>query len=183
MNRIDPERLHLLLAYNPETGALSWKSRAADTFTATTEGRAKRAAAIWESTKAGKPAGTIGKSGRVMVFVDRKPLIAARLIWAMMKGEWPTGVIDHINGDPSDDRIINLRDVSLTINNRNQRMSSRNTSGYSGVCLHRRSGLWQARITLNNKPKTLGYFKTKEEAAQAREVANRENAFSARHGK
>jgi len=47
--------------------------------------------------------------------------LAHRLAWLYMAGAWPSGVIDHMNGDPSDNRWSNLRDVTQAENNANRR--------------------------------------------------------------
>lgn len=40
-------------------------------------------------------------------------------------------------------------------------------SKYKGVCWHPRCQRWQAKIGLNRKQHSLGYFRTEEEAARA----------------
>lgn len=46
---------------------------------------------------------------------------AHRIAFAIMKGHWPKGEIDHINGNRSDNRWINLRDVSQSENGINRK--------------------------------------------------------------
>ena len=75
--------------------------------------------------------------------------------------------VDHINGDGLDNRLANLRIVSREQNQRNSKRRSDNTSGFKGVSLHGKSGKWQARIRIDGKQKSLGIFRTKEEAHKA----------------
>jgi hypothetical protein len=86
-------------------------------------------------------------------------------------GENPT-VIDHINGNTSDNRLANLRNVDQAANLQNQtRMKRSNTSGFTGVS--RKRNKWQAALSLNNKPFRLGVYATKEEAYAAYVEAKR----------
>lgn len=74
---------------------------------------------------------------------------------------------DHRNGNRLDNRRANLRPATLIQNHANAPMRRTNTSGYKGVRLHKFSGLWHARITLNYREISLGYFKTPEAADAA----------------
>ena len=75
----------------------------------------------------------VGGYKRMRLHVDGKNYVMARLIWLMMTGEWPKGEIDHIDGNPLNNRWDNLRDVSKTENLRNCKTSKNNTSGINGV--------------------------------------------------
>lgn len=82
----------------------------------------------------------------------------------------PEGLqIDHINGNRSDNRRCNLRCVPPSMNslNQNNRLRKNNTHGFRGVALHKPSGLWQARLSINKRRYNLGYFKTAKEASTA----------------
>lgn len=74
---------------------------------------------------------------------------------------------DHENGNGLDNRRANLRRASPEQNNQNQRLSSRNSSGYKGVSLFRRDGSYRASITAKGKRKHLGYYSDPEAAARA----------------
>ena len=80
-------------------------------------------------------------------------------------------VVDHINHDPLDNRKENLRICTQQQNCMNRSKTSKNTSGTVGVCWHKSSSKWIARIKINGKYKALGSFNTKEEAIQARKNA------------
>lgn len=79
-------------------------------------------------------------------------------------------MVDHINGEPYDNRIENLRVVSRTQNAWNARMNSNNTSGYRGVSFDCERGTWNAYITSNGKKRKIGRYRTREEASQAYET-------------
>jgi len=79
--------------------------------------------------------------------------------------------VDHINGLTLDNRRLNLRVVTRSQNSMNKQKQLNSTSKYKGVCWHSRDRRWQARITLDNKTRSLGYFSTEEEAAQAYNLA------------
>ena len=83
--------------------------------------------------------------------------------------------IDHQDGNGLNNRRHNLRVASQSQNMMNRRISkSNNTSGFKGIYLHKHSGLWHARIHLNYKSKSLGYYHEPEEAARAYDAAARE---------
>lgn len=82
-------------------------------------------------------------------------------------------VIDHINGNNSDNRRSNLRICTPAENARNTRRYNRNTSGYKGVSLVKgiKEETWKSEITLDNKRIYLGVFKNKLDAAKAYDEA------------
>lgn len=86
-----------------------------------------------------------------------------RLIMDAKPGE----IVDHINGNPLDNRRCNLRITTSLVNNQNARKRKDGvTSKYKGVSLGR-WGKWIAQIQVNGKNKSLGNFKTEDEAARA----------------
>jgi hypothetical protein len=83
-------------------------------------------------------------------------------------GEWPPLQLDHVNGNPVDNRFANLRLASASQNSANARRPVTNTSGFKGVHLNPTSTQkWRAKITVNKVQVYLGYFDTKEEAGAA----------------
>lgn len=74
--------------------------------------------------------------------------------------------VDHINGDPLDNRKENLRIVTHSQNMMNSKISKNNTSGYKGVSFNIARNKWQVHIMDNKKEKCVGYFNNKIEAAK-----------------
>lgn len=119
---------------------------------------------------AGKRAGTLDTKRRWRISVDGQVFEAHRLVWIWHNGEIPVGhVVDHINGDPSDNRIENLRTATTSQNNANRNCKKNNaTSQYFGV--YKKDGTqWVAQAKKDGEVQYIGCFKTELEAAQARD--------------
>ncbi len=155
---ITAERLRELLHYNPDTGIFTWK--------ANRQGG---------GATPGKKAGYVTTTGYVQIGVDRVGYLAHRLAWLYMTGAFPALHIDHINGSRTDNRWLNIRNVNFVTNAQNIRkaMNSNKSSGMLGVSLYKRTGRWQAQISVGGTPKPLGYFNTPEEAYSAYLAAKR----------
>jgi hypothetical protein len=152
---ITAEYARELIVYNPDTGAMIWR-------------RSKGAA------KAGSPAGGPHRSkGYGTVMIDGQRIATHRLAWLIAFGRWPNGEIDHINGKPDDNRLSNLRDVSVQANRQNIRAATaRKVSGLLGA--HRTAaGRYAAAICVSRKQIHLGMFDTAEEAHAAYVSAKR----------
>jgi len=178
------ELLHKLLRYEPETGKLYWCERTPDMFKGCKQS-VKQTCNIWNSRFSGKEAFTCVdshgyKSGRINSQLFR----AHRVAWALHFGEWPSDQIDHINGVRGDNKIENLRIVTHQDNHRNQKRSSNNTSGVTGVHWNTRKGKWASRIWVGGKNgKHLGYFDSFDEAVQTRKDAEAKYGFHTNHGR
>lgn len=79
--------------------------------------------------------------------------------------------IDHINGNPRDNRLINLRVVTRTQNMRNTRINKNNTSGVKGVSWYTSRNKWCAAIEIGRRKIHLGLFESIDDAIKAREDA------------
>ena len=171
-----------LLTYNPDTGKLFWKERPLKYFKNQNPNYAKR----WNNRWVGKEALTSinrrksGQIARLRGGFFGKKYCTHRIVWLIYYGEWPKNEIDHINQDPTDNRIENLRDVTHAENHKNKTLQKNNTTGYLGVSKHH--GKYRAEICSNNIKKYLGYYDTAEEAAAARAVANINYNFHPNHG-
>jgi hypothetical protein len=177
----DAEFLRECLEYSPETGVLTWRERPTSHFRNDTDGINKRAMAVWNSRYAGTVAFGCKMPG-YGYFTGRlggKNYLAHRLIWKLYYGVDPNR-IDHINGDPSDNRLNNLRSVTSTLNNRNRSPRKDSATGIVGVYLVRKTGNFQSTIRVNGRPRYLGTFSKIEEAASAREVAERRYGYISR---
>lgn len=90
------------------------------------------------------------------------------LIWLIVHGRYPACIIDHINGVTSDDRLLNLREASISENAANSRRHiDRINNLPKGVYACPGNKPFMAAICINRKKKTLGYFDTPQEAADA----------------
>ena len=88
----------------------------------------------------------------------------------------PDGVwVDHINGDPLDNRKVNLRLCDRVGNSRNSSSKKGSSSSFKGVCWHKASRKWQAGIKVNRKSIHLGLFATEQQAAAAYDASAKEH--------
>lgn len=152
------DRLHELLHYNPGTGDFIWN---------VSRGKAK----------ADMIAGTTRPNGYLQIRIDGANYLGHRLAWFYMMGEWPPYEIDHINGNPLDNRWENLRLATREQNARNcgRKMSK---TGVRGVYLEPRTGKFYVQLRNGRGNRTcLGTFDHLYEAKEARE-----NAAAVHHG-
>lgn len=119
---------------------------------------------------AGQIAGWRTSSGHMAVRVGGQSYKAHRVIWKMMTGEEPPE-IDHRDMDGANNRWQNLRAADRASNMANRRALRNNTSGFKGVCFHRRQKAWCASICVNGKQIYLGGFATPEAASAAYNAA------------
>lgn len=144
---ITQERLKQLLMYEPDTGVFTWR-------------------VDHRKYQAGHVAGRDNGTGYLVVWISPRLYQAHRLAWLYMNGSWPTASIDHINGKKSDNRILNLRDVSHAQNMSNlKRARVDNKLGVMGV--HQVRNKFVAQIQTNGVTKRIGRFNTPEEAHAA----------------
>ena len=145
-----------MLTYDGRTGVFRWAVDAG------------------KKVKVGQQAGSVDPSGYLRIGVKGSYVYAHILAFFIQGVAISEGlVVDHRNGKRSDVRWRNLRLVSRTANNQNERKARRNNStGYLGVSKHRNG--FRARITVNSAEHTLGVFKTPVEAYQAYVTAKRQ---------
>ena len=107
--------------------------------------------------KNGKQAGTITKSGRKQIGYKGKTYLAHRVIFLMHHGYLPSE-IDHIDGNPLNNRIENLRSATRYTNNMNVGVNKRNSSGVKGVMWNPRDKKWTVRFNVFGKIKSFGQY-------------------------
>ena len=156
MPNLSYDRLREILDYDPNTGIFTWKIR------------------MSKCVCIGDIAGCIEKRiGYTTIGVDKSVYRAHRLAWFYMTGKWPIKFIDHINGQKSDNRFANLREVFEDGNSQNVRKpNKRNKSGFMGFIKFQNK--WRASVTINGKTRRIGDYNTPEEAHEAYLKAKRE---------
>lgn len=152
----DPRYVASILRYEPDTGMFFWTVR-----------RSQR-------VKAGDRAGSKLKNGYWVIEIDDQKWGAAILAFVLMKGVWPKEEMDHEDTDPSNNKWGNLREAT-----RAQNCANRSTYGKEGFRGVSRPGKaspkkpYCAKIFVNGRLRSLGYFATPEEAEQAHLAAHK----------
>lgn len=123
--------------------------------------------------KAGDKAGTIRKDGRNLIRIKGHQIYGYRVIWFLSKGFLPIGQIDHIDRNPSNDSLVNLREVTNEVNSWNRGSNSNSKTGCKGIIKYGKK--FSAFIHIKGKTKYLGSFASLEEAILMREVAESEH--------
>jgi len=146
--RLTRARLRELLDYNKKTGEFRWRKRPGG------GARSDLSAGHVESDQ-----------GRRRIGIDGRVYSAHQLAWFYVTGRWGKPIIDHRDGDGTNNRLNNLRPATRSQNGANSRRPRHNTSGHKGVSPHRRK--WLATICTNGKKIHLGLFDTPQEAHEA----------------
>lgn len=146
------EQLKEVIKYDPNTGSFIWK----------VDGH-KRVK--------GKEAGSVDYLGYRRIGIDGEIYHAGPLAWFYMTGSWPKECIDHIDHDPSNNRLSNLREATFNENMYNTRTRKDNPTGVKGVGRSANGTKWIANISYDGTRHYLGTFKTLKEAAKARKAA------------
>lgn len=122
----------------------------------------------------GRVVGTKMKNGYLITRVNQKFYLLHRLAWLYVYGKWPN-VIDHIDGNPSNNSIKNLRNVTQSKNTQNITKAKRNKkySELIGAQWCKQAKKWKTSIVLNGHTKFLGFYKTPELASIAYKEASK----------
>jgi hypothetical protein len=140
------------LRYDPETGDWTWIEQ------------------INSRVEVGDAAGTISVHGyRIITFFGYK-YRSARLAFLYMTGRWPDKEVDHENRCKTDDRWVNLRDVTRSDNQINRDLQGNNTSGERGIHWDTNRNKWFAQVKRDNVTFSVGRYDTMEEAVSARDA-------------
>jgi len=147
MSDLTQDQLNEQLNYCPETGIFTWRYDAA------------------RNVKTGDVAGYKDRRGRIIIKIAGKNRYAHRLAWLCMTGKYPKNQIDHINRDQSDNKWLNLRDVTSRTNCENRSTNCR----FIGVYRHKMTGKWCVfSPTISGHKKYIGVYKTHLAACYAR---------------
>ncbi len=147
------ETLRSVYSYDPRSGLLRWKIVARKGFLVGSVTGYKT------YSRSGRPMAVATRFGDVRYLVHR-------LAWFLTYGRWPAEMIDHINGDPFDNRLENIREATHSQNARNRRSPGvRNTSGYLGVSKH--GSNWKWSISASDGVHTKSGYKTPADAYAA----------------
>lgn len=150
---MNQQKLKTLVRYEPTTGMFYW------------------AYSNPPYRKAGAVAGYVRSDGYARIEFNGRPYYSHRLAWMYVYGDDLPKLIDHINRNPSDNRISNLRAGSKSINSQNTTLRADNKSGKKGVHFSTKRKRWIAQIVSDGKHKYLGAYKCKEAAFDAYQAA------------
>lgn len=170
---LSQEELREMFDYHPATGRLYRKPLTAEHFPNTKDPRgAGWVANNYNSQFAGKEAFTSTDSrGYKTGKIHNVNYQAHRIVWKIVHGTDPF-LIDHINGDKSDNRAENLRECTNAENCRNSKRNPGTISQFRGVGRIKGSDRWSANISLGNGlKKNLGSYSTELDAAKAYDAA------------
>jgi len=179
--KVTQEYIRSLLDYDPETGDFTWKERPRDMFLGTSPENVNRVWRRWNNRYSGKTAGSVGRHGYWFLAINNVKQRAHRLAFLYYHGVTPK-YIDHIDHDPMNNRIVNLRGVTHRENLMNQKMRKNNTSGVMGVYFRNDISKWAAQIAVKNKVIALGTFDDKNDAIIARKQGEVTHGFHENHG-
>ena len=154
-----------LFIYYPETGVVTWRC----------------------GQRKGHNAGWVSKTKRgylsIRVTIARQIYRLSHVIWCYVSGNWPKEQIDHINGNPLDNRIVNLREVSNSGNQKNAVRRTDNKSGVIGVIWNKKEKRWKSFINDSSNRINLGTFLNISDAISARKSAEVRFCFHPNHGR
>lgn len=177
---LNQKHLNKIFKYDPETGFLYRKKLSRRDFLTNRAYLTHIRKAKFDS-----PCGGVSSSGSkdyIQVRQFNKKLFAHRIIWVMVHGYEPDN-IDHIDGDGTNNKIDNLREVSTRVNSMNTRKGSKNTTGFIGVYRNTSARKpWRVFIKVKGVMISRGTFEIIEEAIVERKLAEREYGFHMNHG-
>jgi|AntAceMinimDraft_13_1070369.scaffolds.fasta_scaffold37204_2 hypothetical protein len=130
--------LETFLEYNPDNGLFKWINN-----------KGKHNKDWFAGTQ---------KKNALHIQHKKSKYLAHRIAFYLMTGSCPA-LIDHINQNPFDNRFVNLRPASRSLN-------ALNSSKRKGVDFHKHTGKWRARIRYRNLRTELGQYATEQEAVE-----------------
>jgi len=109
----------------------------------------------------------ISKTGYLVATLKGKTIKLHRYLLGLKN---PSDIVDHINGNPLDNRRSNLRICVQSENSKNSKLSINNTLGYPGIKITP-TGKYYTRITVDYKEIYLGTFDNLQDAIKVRKLA------------
>jgi hypothetical protein len=155
--------LKRILRYDPETGLFI------------------RLVTVTSNANKGDIAGCTHQ-GYIKISIMSRIYMAHRLAFLYINGSFPKQEVDHISHDGTDNRWVNLREVTPQDNCKNRSIQCNNTSGFMGVSWHKYTGMWRARIKIDGVDTHIGTFESKSSAVLARINAEEKYGFHINHG-
>lgn len=134
-----------------------------------------RLKALSRKCKVGERVGSVTGDGYLNARLNRAPYMLHRLAWLYVYGSFPKKLIDHINGNPADNRICNLREATNSENLKNSKLPITSTSGVKGVYWKEKYQYWEVYCRIDGKTKYGGSFKTLQEASVAVEILRKKH--------
>ena len=132
--------------------------------------------------KVGKKAGNLSGNGYFALGLNKKYYLIHRIVFLMHHGNLPK-FIDHVDGNPLNNKIENLRSATFSQNQQNKKLSEKNTSGVKGVSWHKSTNKWEVQFSVNKKHKYFGLYDDLELAELvAQEARNKYHGAFANHG-
>lgn len=156
--------LNQLFRYDPETGKLFWKVSTSNRI------------------KVGDEAGSKTTLGYIMIRLDKKYILAHRIIMKMCSKDYNESLyVDHCDGNPLNNRYSNLRLTTIDENLKNKKRYKNNKSGEMGIYHHRNR--WEVGCRIDGKQIYGGRYTSIEEAIKARDKLHEKHGFHPNHGR
>jgi hypothetical protein len=146
-------------------GDLFWEPRPREMFLSDSNWRQ------WNNRYANTKIGHY-RNGYMTGHFKGKKILLHRVIYFKFHNELPE-LIDHIDGNPSNNLVTNLRAADHDKNQMNRALPSNNTSGVKGVYWHKQMRKWQVIIGIERRHVYLGLFDSKDKAIEVRKAAER----------
>ena len=140
---ITQARLLQVATYDPVEGCLYWKIKPAN------------------SISVGDRIGSISKRGYEECRIDGKLYLTHRLVWLYTYGYFPKG-IDHIDNNPSNNKLHNLREANQEQNGYNHKQSKANKTGVKGLFYHKEQRTYIAKICVGKTTHSIRFKQVEE---------------------
>ena len=141
-NELDVDTARSIFEYRD--GVLYWKVRTSN------------------RVRVGYPVGSL-EQGYLKTSVLGQRMLVHRIIFLIHHGYLPD-IVDHVDCNPLNNCIDNLRAATNNQNKHNGKMRVNNTSGVKGVYWNNQKGKWQAQICVDGRTRNLGRYDLLSEA-------------------